>query len=146
MVLSLFVPLCISTGGNSGSQAATLITRALALGQLAARDWLRVLRHELLMGLVLGATLGVIGFVRASMTPEDVRGDTKLQEEAFEVRVPRGATLPAPSAQGTLELPEGSVQADSRQAAQAAESHAPGGCSGRGGAGERSPVPIVPLS
>src|SRR5215813_13131726 len=51
VVLSLFVPLCISTGGNSGSQAATLITRAVALGEIKAKDWLRVFRHELAMGL-----------------------------------------------------------------------------------------------
>ena len=70
VVLSLFVPLCISTGGNSGSQAATLITRAMALGQINHRDWFRVLRHEILMGLVLGITLGIIGFGRAALTPE----------------------------------------------------------------------------
>jgi magnesium transporter len=62
VVLALFVPLCMSIGGNSGSQAVTLITRALALGQVTVGDWLRVLRHELLMGLVLGTTLAVIGF------------------------------------------------------------------------------------
>lgn len=70
--LSLFVPLCISTGGNSGSQAATLITRAIALGQVTPRIWWRVLRHELLMGLALGVTLGAIGFVRAVLTPQHV--------------------------------------------------------------------------
>ena len=64
-LLAFFVPLCISTGGNSGSQAATLITRAIALGQLSTRDWLRVLRHELLMGLALGVSLGGIGFLMA---------------------------------------------------------------------------------
>ncbi len=74
VVLSLFVPLCISTGGNSGSQAATLITRALALGQLTIGDWWRVLWHEILMGLALGLTLGAIGFVRAALTPESVLG------------------------------------------------------------------------
>jgi magnesium transporter len=72
VVLSLFVPLCISTGGNSGSQAATLITRAMALGHVRVGQWLAVLRHELLMGLALGLTLGVIGFVRASLTPHEV--------------------------------------------------------------------------
>jgi len=75
LALSLFVPLCISTGGNSGSQAATLITRALALGQLTPGDWWRTLRHELLVGLALGSTLGAIGFVRASMTPSSVLGN-----------------------------------------------------------------------
>lgn len=72
-VLALFIPLVISTGGNSGSQAATLITRAMALGHVGLKDWLHILRHELFMGLALGATLGLIGFLRASITPEDVR-------------------------------------------------------------------------
>lgn len=63
-VLALFVPLCISTGGNSGSQAATLINRALALGQVTVGDWARALRHELAMGLALGVTLGVIAALR----------------------------------------------------------------------------------
>ena len=74
LALSLFVPLCISTGGNSGSQAATLITRALALGQVRPADWRRVLGHELLMGLALGATLGAIGLLRAAITPQSVLG------------------------------------------------------------------------
>ncbi len=69
VALSLFVPLCISTGGNSGSQAATLITRAMALGQVTLSDWWRVLRHEFGMGIALGCTLGAIGFVRAYFTP-----------------------------------------------------------------------------
>ncbi len=75
LALSLFVPLCISTGGNSGSQAATLITRAIALGQVSLRDWWRVLRHELAMGLALGATLGAIGFFRAALTPQEILGN-----------------------------------------------------------------------
>lgn len=90
VVLSLFVPLCISTGGNSGSQAATLITRAMALGQIGGGDWFRVLRHEIAMGLVLGATLGMIGFVRASFTPESVRASSPPRHEGFSVRVPAG--------------------------------------------------------
>jgi magnesium transporter len=89
VVLALFVPLCISTGGNSGSQAATLITRALALGQVTARDWFRVLRHELLVGLALGLTLGLIGFVRGAGTPADVRGNIIRKREPFEIKVPR---------------------------------------------------------
>jgi magnesium transporter len=68
VALSFFIPLCISTGGNSGSQAATLITRALALGQISSGDWSRILRHEFLMGLALGAALGVLGFVSAFVT------------------------------------------------------------------------------
>jgi magnesium transporter len=95
VVLSLFVPLCISTGGNSGSQAATLITRALALGQVRGRDWLRVFRHEVAMGVVLGLTLGVIGFVRASATPESVRANSPPRRESFTVTVPSSAPLEA---------------------------------------------------
>ena len=68
-VLAMFIPLCIATGGNSGSQAATLITRSLALGDIRLLDWLRVLRHEIMMGLALGVILGVIGFCLAFFTP-----------------------------------------------------------------------------
>lgn len=75
IALSLFVPLVISTGGNSGSQAATLMTRALALQQVTPRDWFKVLRHEFFMGLALGLTLGTIGFIRAVLTPEGVLGN-----------------------------------------------------------------------
>jgi magnesium transporter len=71
-VLLYFIPLCISTGGNSGSQAATLITRAMALGQVTIGDWWRVLWHELAMGLALGCTLGGIGFVRAFLTSQGI--------------------------------------------------------------------------
>jgi magnesium transporter len=74
LALSLFVPLCISTGGNSGSQAATLITRAMAVGDVKLSDWWRILRHELYMGVALGLTLGLIGFVRAALTPASVLG------------------------------------------------------------------------
>jgi magnesium transporter len=65
VVLAMFVPLCIATGGNSGSQAATLITRALALQQVSVSQWWKVLTHELSMGLALGLALGAIGFVRS---------------------------------------------------------------------------------
>lgn len=64
VVLALFVPLIISSGGNSGSQAATLIIRALALGEVTLGDWWRIMRRELLSGLALGAILGIIGFTR----------------------------------------------------------------------------------
>jgi magnesium transporter len=67
VVLALFVPLIISSGGNSGSQAATLVIRALALGEVGVRDWWRVMRRELLAGLTLGAILGSIGFLRISI-------------------------------------------------------------------------------
>jgi magnesium transporter len=67
VVLALFVPLIISSGGNSGSQAATLVIRALALGEVTVRDWWRVMRREVLAGLALGAILGSIGFLRISL-------------------------------------------------------------------------------
>jgi magnesium transporter len=67
VVLALFVPLIISSGGNSGSQASTLVIRALALGEVQIRDWWPVLRRELLAGLALGAILGSIGFLRISL-------------------------------------------------------------------------------
>jgi magnesium transporter len=64
VVLALFVPLIISSGGNSGSQAATLIIRAMALGEVRLRDWWRVVRRELGAGVVLGTILGTIALVR----------------------------------------------------------------------------------
>lgn len=64
VVLALFVPLIISTGGNSGSQATSLIIRALALQELRLRDWWKVFRRELLSGLALGVGLGAVGFAR----------------------------------------------------------------------------------
>ncbi|WP_316835467.1 magnesium transporter [Pedobacter nutrimenti] len=67
VVLALFVPLIISSGGNSGSQAATLIIRAMALKELSLKDWWYVMRREILSGLVLGIILGAIGFVRISI-------------------------------------------------------------------------------
>ncbi|TFF35902.1 magnesium transporter [Mucilaginibacter psychrotolerans] len=64
VVLALFIPLIISSGGNSGSQASTLIIQAMALGEVTIADWWRVMRREILSGLMLGITLGVIGFFR----------------------------------------------------------------------------------
>ena len=64
VVLALFVPLIISSGGNSGSQATSLIIRSLALRELALRDWIRVFRREIFSGLALGSLLGAIGFLR----------------------------------------------------------------------------------
>ena len=60
----VWIPLIISSGGNSGSQAATLIVRALALKEISFRDWWRVMQREFFSGLVLGSILGTIGFLR----------------------------------------------------------------------------------
>ncbi|MCE9595571.1 MAG: magnesium transporter [Planctomycetes bacterium] len=64
IVLSLFIPLIISSGGNSGSQATTLVIRAMSLGEVRVRDWMQVFRRELASGLALGTILGSIGFLR----------------------------------------------------------------------------------
>ncbi|WP_326982711.1 magnesium transporter [Chryseobacterium sp. MYb264] len=64
VVLALFVPLIISSGGNSGSQAATLIIRAMALQEIGLKDWWYVMKKEIFTGLLLGGILGVIGFLR----------------------------------------------------------------------------------
>jgi magnesium transporter len=66
-ILAMFLPLIISSGGNSGSQATTLVIRAMALGELRLRDWFRVVRKELLSGLSLGLILGTIGFFRITL-------------------------------------------------------------------------------
>jgi magnesium transporter len=109
VVLSLFVPLCISTGGNSGSQAATLITRAVALGEIKATDWLRVLRHELAMGVVLGLTLGAIGVLRGAATPESTRDASREIPEPFQVQTVDSTPLELDS-QGRVLVPKGSIQ------------------------------------
>ena len=64
VVLALFVPLIISSGGNSGSQASTLIIQAMAVGEITISDWWRVVRREIISGLLLGSVLGIIGFLR----------------------------------------------------------------------------------
>jgi len=67
VVLALFVPLIISSGGNSGSQASTLIIQAMAVGDVYLSDWWRVLKRELLSGVLLGSVLGIIGFIRVAV-------------------------------------------------------------------------------
>jgi magnesium transporter len=67
VVLALFLPLIISSGGNSGSQASTLIVRAMAVGEVTLHDWWRVASREVRAGLSLGAILGAIGFLRVAL-------------------------------------------------------------------------------
>jgi len=67
VILALFLPLIISSGGNSGSQASTLVIRALSLGQISLKDWFFVARREILTGISLGAILASIGFLRISL-------------------------------------------------------------------------------
>ena len=106
LILSLFVPLCLSTGGNSGSQAASLITRELALGHIRARDWLRVLRHEIIMGLLLGLTLGGIGLLRGAWTSDDLRSDKRVLDAPIDAIAADSRPLERDSA-GRYVLPEG---------------------------------------
>ena len=67
LILTNFIPLIMSSGGNSGSQASTLIIQAMALGEVTPGDWWRVMRREIFSGFLLGAILGIIGFIRISI-------------------------------------------------------------------------------
>lgn len=67
VILAIFVPLIISSGGNSGSQATSLIIRAMALGEITVRDWWKIARKEFQAGLVLGSVLGIIGYTRVAV-------------------------------------------------------------------------------
>ena len=67
LVLSLFIPLIISSGGNTGSQASSLIIQALTVGEVTLADWWSVMKREIISGLMLGAVLGIIGFVRVAL-------------------------------------------------------------------------------
>lgn len=74
--LLAFIPLCLSVGGNAGSQAATLVIRAIALGQIRGRDWLRVVRRELLIAGALAAALGALSIARTYfLTPDNILAD-----------------------------------------------------------------------
>ncbi|HVZ94627.1 MAG TPA: magnesium transporter [Phycisphaerales bacterium] len=81
-VLATFVPLIVSSGGNSGSQATSLIIRALAVGEITLKDWWRVMRREIAAGALLGAILGVIGLVRVNVwgALRWFKHDTEVQE------------------------------------------------------------------
>jgi magnesium transporter len=70
IVLAIFIPLVISSGGNSGSQATSLIIRALALGEITFRDWWRIMRREIMAGLFLGSFLGLMGFLRVTVAAQ----------------------------------------------------------------------------
>ncbi len=67
LILALFVPLIISSGGNSGSQASTLIIQAMAVGEIYISDWWRVLKREIISGILLGTVLGLLGFFRVAI-------------------------------------------------------------------------------
>ena len=90
VVLALFIPLVISSGGNSGSQASTLVIRAMAMQEVRLRDWWRVLRRELAAGLLLGLTLGAIGLLRIVLWPSR---DEQFGEHFFLVGVTVAVSL-----------------------------------------------------
>lgn len=100
VVLVLFIPLIISSGGNSGSQASTLVIQALATGDVMVSDWWKVLRRELISGILLGSVLGLVGFLRiiiwSSVFP-DVYG-----EHSFQVSLVVGFALVGVVLWGTL--------------------------------------------
>ena len=81
MILTLFIPLIISSGGNSGSQTSTLIIRALALREVSIKDWWTIIRREIFSGLFLGTVLGLIGFFRIATEAQfsDFYGDHWVQ-------------------------------------------------------------------
>ncbi len=74
VVLALFIPLIISSGGNTGSQASTLIIQAMAVGEITVSSWWRVIRRELIQGVMLGSVLGIIGFIRVIAWAQVVPG------------------------------------------------------------------------
>ncbi|MBA2622173.1 MAG: magnesium transporter [Chthoniobacterales bacterium] len=96
VVLAVFLPMIISSGGNSGSQASTLIIRAMALGEVTLRDWWRVMKRELMAGALLGVFLGVIGAARVaiwSVVLEKYRGEKIYGEYWPQVAATIGITL-----------------------------------------------------
>ena len=100
LVLTLFIPLIISSGGNSGSQAASLLIRALALKDVALADWWRVMRRELAAGLALGTVLGLLGFVRVSLW--QWLGVVSYGEHSFLIAMAIGLSLVGVVTFGTL--------------------------------------------
>lgn len=100
IVLALFVPLIISSGGNSGSQAASLIIRAFALGEIKLKDWWYVFKKEMLSGLALGSILGIIGLIR--ITVWEQAGIYDYGEYWFEIAITIALSLVVIVLWGTL--------------------------------------------
>lgn len=100
VVLALFVPLIISSGGNSGSQAATLIIRAMALQEISLKDWWYVMRKEIISGLCLGGILGIIGFLRIMVWQK--AGLFEYGEHWYAIGLSVGVSLVAIVLWGTL--------------------------------------------
>jgi magnesium transporter len=98
--LTLFIPLILSSGGNSGSQASTLVIRSMAIGEVRLRDWWRVARREVAMGLTLGAGLALLGWLR--VMAGDVLGLEKHGLDFFRLGVAVSVSLLSVVVWGTL--------------------------------------------
>ena len=90
LVLALFIPLIISSGGNSGSQASTLIIRAMSLGELSSADWWRVMKKEIASGLLLGLLLAGIGFLRIIVWRPHSRASAQPSRTSTSMSSPTG--------------------------------------------------------
>ncbi|HWL51514.1 MAG TPA: magnesium transporter [Chthoniobacteraceae bacterium] len=105
VLLAIFIPLIISSGGNSGSQASTLVIRAMAVGEVRLRDWWRVMRREITSGVLLGLLLGSLGVLRIvlwSLAAIEVRGRSMYGEHWVLVAVTIGCSLVGVVLWGTL--------------------------------------------
>lgn len=100
IVLALFVPLIISSGGNTGSQASTLIIQAMAVGEITTKKWWQVMRREIIQGLLLGGVLGIIGFLRVFLWSKVV--PTTYGENATAIGLTVGFSLMGVVLWGTL--------------------------------------------
>jgi magnesium transporter len=101
VILATFIPLIISSGGNTGSQASSLVIRAIALGEVTIRDWWRIITKEFKMGLTLGLILGVIGIIRVYVW-SFISKDPALHEHVWLISITIGITLAGVVMWGTL--------------------------------------------
>ena len=100
VVLALFIPLIISSGGNSGSQASTLIIQSMAVGEVTLADWWRVMKREILSGIMLGSLLGIIGFLRVILWAQFI--PSSYGEYYMEIGITVGLSLIGVVLFGTL--------------------------------------------
>jgi magnesium transporter len=100
VVLALFIPLIISSGGNSGSQASTLIIQSMAVGEVTLADWWRVMKREILSGIMLGTLLGIIGFLRVILWAQFI--PSSYGEYYMEIGITVGLSLIGVVLFGTL--------------------------------------------
>jgi hypothetical protein len=127
--LTLFIPLIIASGGNSGSQASTLVIRAMAMDEVRLRDWWRVARREVATGLALGTVLGSIGFLRVVAFPGDtarLRAQRRAPVRRHHRRQPAGRGAVRHTGRLHAAIHPASRRAGPRQRLGAAGGHAGG--------------------